>query len=62
MEMQENMTVKEAAAYLRLTDQAIWNACKSGRLPAYKFGKRWLISRKSLLLMERKSRRQYEAV
>jgi excisionase family DNA binding protein len=61
MDLQENMTVNEAAQYLRVTDQAIWNACKQGRISAYKLGRRWLISKKSLLALERRARKYNEA-
>jgi excisionase family DNA binding protein len=60
MDETDNLTIKETAIYLRLTPQSVWNAAKLGRLPAYKLpgSRRWLISKRELLAMQRKARKQ----
>jgi excisionase family DNA binding protein len=37
------MTVKEAAAALRVSDQTIWRYIKGGELPGRKVGRQYLI-------------------
>jgi excisionase family DNA binding protein len=41
MELEQLLTANDAAHYLRLTEQTIWNLAGSGRLRGVRIGKRW---------------------
>ncbi len=41
----EYLTVKEAAAYLRVSTATVFRKLRSGELPARKFGRAWRIKR-----------------
>jgi excisionase family DNA binding protein len=41
-------TVREAAAYFRVSPATIWRWCNAGLLPAFKIGREWRISRPAL--------------
>lgn len=44
----ELLTTAEVAAYLKLSQRTAWRWCKSGRLPAFKVGHQWRVSRSDL--------------
>ena len=41
--MEELLTIKEVADYLRLSKTTVWRWCKSGELPAFKVGRGWRV-------------------
>jgi len=43
--MDEILTVREVAAYLKLSRTTIWRWCHDGRLRAFKVGRGWRIHR-----------------
>jgi len=45
----ELMTVKEVAAYLRVSRVTVWRWCQQGVLPAFRIGRDWRIRREELL-------------
>lgn len=47
-ELPDVLTVKEIAAYLRADYQVIRSLILMGRIPAFKVGKQWRISKESL--------------
>jgi excisionase family DNA binding protein len=50
----EVLTVKEVAAYLRVSRVTVWRWCQRGTLPALRVGRNWRIHRDDLLnLLER---------
>ncbi len=44
-DMEELLTVEEAAAYLRVSKATLWRWCQQKRLPAFKIGRQWRIDR-----------------
>jgi excisionase family DNA binding protein len=61
--MQEDdlLTIEEAAEYLRLSKKTTWRWCRSGRLPAFKIGHQWRISKADLQEMINAKRRNRTA-
>ena len=50
----ELLTVKEVAAYLRVSRVTVWRWCQHGTIPAARVGRNWRIHRDDLLhLLER---------
>ena len=46
--MDEILTVREVAEYLKLSRTTIWRWCNEGRLQAFKVGRSWRIHRSEL--------------
>lgn len=44
----ELLTIKEVAAYLRLSRVTVWRWCKQGLMPARQVGHHWRIHREDL--------------
>ncbi|MDO8690799.1 MAG: helix-turn-helix domain-containing protein [Dehalococcoidia bacterium] len=44
----EVMTVKEVARYLRVSQSTVWNWCREGKLPAFKVAHQWRVRRSDL--------------
>jgi excisionase family DNA binding protein len=61
--MQEDdlLTIGEAAEYLRLSKKTTWRWCRSGRLPAFKIGHQWRISKADMQEMINAKRRNRTA-
>jgi excisionase family DNA binding protein len=61
--MQEGdlLTIEEAAEYLRLSKKTTWRWCRSGRLPAFKIGHQWRISKADMQEMINAKRRNRTA-
>lgn len=49
--MDELLTVDEVAAYLRVSRSTVWRWCQSRRVPAFKIGREWRISRPVLEML-----------
>jgi len=49
----ELLTVKEVAAYLRVSRVTAWRWCQQGIIPAFRIGRNWRIRREDLLDLER---------
>jgi excisionase family DNA binding protein len=45
----ELLTLKEAAAYLRVSRVTVWRWCQRGLIPAFQIGRCWRIRRDRLL-------------
>jgi excisionase family DNA binding protein len=45
----EVLTVKEVAAYLRVSRVTVWRWCQQGVIPASRIGRNWRICRSNLL-------------
>ncbi len=43
--MNEILTVKEVASYLRFSRTTVWRWCNEGKLPAIKVGRNWRVRR-----------------
>lgn len=43
--MNEILTVKEVASYLRLSRTTVWRWCNEGKLSAFKVGRGWRVHR-----------------
>jgi excisionase family DNA binding protein len=41
--MEQLLTVKEAADYLRVSQATLWRWCQEGRVPAFKIGHEWRV-------------------
>ena len=41
--MEELLTVREAADYLRVSQATLWRWCQEGRVPALKIGHEWRV-------------------
>ena len=54
----ELLTVKEAAAYLRVTRVTAWRWCQEGMIPAFRIGRTWRIPRDELLELKDTSSRE----
>jgi excisionase family DNA binding protein len=62
MQGDDLLTIEEAAEYLKLSKRTTWRWCRSGRLPAFKIGHQWRISRAELQeLINAKKRRNRTA-
>ncbi len=48
----ELLTVKEVAAYFRISRVTAWRWCQQGIIPAFQIGRNWRISRDDLLNLE----------
>ena len=48
----ELLTVKEVAAYLRVSRVTAWRWCQQGIIPAFRIGRNWRIRRDELLRLE----------
>ena len=48
----ELLTVKEVAAYLRVSRVTVWRWCQQGVIPAFQIGRNWRIRREDLLHLE----------
>jgi len=46
--MDEILTVREVADYLKLSRTTVWRWCNRGRLPAFKVGRGWRIHREEV--------------
>jgi excisionase family DNA binding protein len=58
MQGDDLLTIEEAAEYLKLSKRTTWRWCRSGRLPAFKIGHQWRISKAELQeLISAKKRR-----
>ncbi len=45
----ELLTVREVAAYLRVSRVTVWRWCQEGTIPAFRIGRNWRIHRDDLL-------------
>jgi excisionase family DNA binding protein len=62
MQGDDLLTIGEAAEYLKLSKRTTWRWCRSGRLPAFKMGHQWRISKADLQeLINAKKRRNRAA-
>ncbi|RMD58860.1 DNA-binding protein [Candidatus Parcubacteria bacterium] len=43
--MDEILTIKEVAAYLKVSRTTVWRWCREGKLPAFRVGRGWRIHR-----------------
>lgn len=43
--MDEILTVKEVADYLKISRTTVWRWCQAGRLTAFKAGRNWRVRR-----------------
>jgi excisionase family DNA binding protein len=43
--MEELLTVEEVASYLRVSRSTVWRWCQEKKVPAFKIGREWRISR-----------------
>jgi excisionase family DNA binding protein len=41
--MEQLLTVREAAGYLRVSQATLWRWCQEGRVPAFKIGHEWRV-------------------
>ena len=41
--MEQLLTVREAAGYLRVSQATMWRWCQAGRVPAFKIGHEWRV-------------------
>ena len=41
--MEQLLTVREAAGYLRVSQATMWRWCQEGRVPAFKIGHEWRV-------------------
>jgi len=48
----ELLTVKEVAAYLRVSRVTAWRWCQEGMIPAFRIGRNWRIPRDALLELQ----------
>lgn len=46
--MDEILTVREVADYLKLSRTTVWRWCNTGKLPAFKVGRGWRIHRSEI--------------
>ena len=53
--LNELLTVKEVADYLRVSRVTAWRWCQQGVIPAFRIGRNWRIRREDLLELERAS-------
>jgi len=53
--MDEILTVREVAEYLKLSRTTIWRWCNEGRLQAFKVGRGWRIHQSELERITRNS-------
>ena len=44
----EILTVREVAEYLKLSRTTVWRWCNEGKLPAFKVGRGWRIHRSAI--------------
>jgi len=58
--MDEILTVREVAAYLKLSRTTIWRWCNEGKLQAFKVGRGWRIHRSELERITHNSRSKDE--
>jgi len=58
--MDEILTVREIAEYLKLSRTTIWRWCNEGKLKAFKVGRGWRIHRSELERITRDSRTKDE--
>jgi excisionase family DNA binding protein len=49
----ELLTVREVAAYLRISRVTAWRWCQQGVIPAFRIGRSWRIRRDDLLELEK---------
>ena len=54
--MDEILTVREVAEYLKLSRTTVWRWCHAGKLQAFKVGRSWRIHRSELERITRNSR------
>jgi excisionase family DNA binding protein len=48
----ELLTVREVAAYLRISRVTAWRWCQEGIIPAFRIGRSWRIHRDELLKLQ----------
>jgi PTS system nitrogen regulatory IIA component len=48
----ELLTVREVAAYLRISRVTAWRWCQEGIIPAFRIGRSWRIRRDELLKLQ----------
>ena len=53
--LNELLTVKEVADYLRVSRVTAWRWCQQGVIPAFRIGRNWRIRREDLFELERAS-------
>jgi excisionase family DNA binding protein len=46
--MEEILTVREVAAYLKVSRTTVWRWCNEGTLPAVKIGRGWRVRQRDL--------------
>jgi excisionase family DNA binding protein len=49
---QDLLTVREVAAYLRVSRVTVWRWCQQGIIPAFQVGRNWRIRRDRLLALD----------
>lgn len=51
----ELLTVREVAAYLRVSRVTAWRWCQQGIIPAFRIGRNWRVCRNELLKLQESS-------
>jgi excisionase family DNA binding protein len=51
----ELLTVKEVAAYLRVSRVTAWRWCQQGIIPAFRIGRNWRVCRDELMKLQESS-------
>jgi excisionase family DNA binding protein len=51
----ELLTVKEVAAYLRVSRVTAWRWCQQGIIPAFRIGRNWRVCRDELMKLQERS-------
>jgi excisionase family DNA binding protein len=51
----ELLTVKEVAAYLRVSRVTAWRWCQQGIIPAFRIGRNWRVCRDELMKIQEAS-------
>ena len=48
MQLEENLSVPQVAAYLKVNEETVRRNIRSKRLPAVRYGTQWFVSREDL--------------
>lgn len=58
--MNDILTIKEVADYLRLSRTTVWRWCNEGKLPGFKVGRGWRVHRSHVQKMVRQTSKEIE--